>query len=143
MDRIVFGPGASAIIAIACIVASGPANAQPTFTPDCTDPVTQAEMNMCARASRDEAEREMEAMYQQVLAQFRQQDASNADLGPEYVGAEILLRESQDSWRTSSSDFCAARGVSFFGGSMRPAVVYACLAMLARSRTEELGWLLD
>jgi uncharacterized protein YecT (DUF1311 family) len=30
-----------------------------------------------------------------------------------------------------------------YGGSMRPAVVATCFAMLARSRTEELRWLLE
>lgn len=143
MSRTISGAIASGVFAAVWLAASGPANAQPGFTPDCSDPVTQAEMNMCARADSDAAETEMEATYQQVLAQLRQQDSDNAHLGPQYVGAEKLLEGSQATWRISRDDFCAARSVAFFAGSMRPAVVHACLAMLTRSRTNELGWLLD
>jgi len=119
------------------------ASAQVSFTPNCVDPLSQAEINMCARAEQEAADKEMTAVYDEVIRKFREQDRSYADLGPEYVGAEMLLSSSQQTWSNSQSDFCSAGGLANYGGSMRPAVVATCFAMLARSRTEELRWLLE
>lgn len=120
-----------------------PALAQPDGTPDCADPLHQAEITMCARADAEAADAEMADVLAQTLAQFREQDRAYADLGPEYVGAEMLMAASQKSWTSNRSDFCAARGLTNYGGSMRPAVVATCFTMMARSRTEELRWLID
>jgi uncharacterized protein YecT (DUF1311 family) len=120
-----------------------PANAQLGATPNCTDPFTQSEINMCARAEHGAADKAMTSIYGQVIEQLREQDHSFADLGPAYVGAELLIASSQQAWSTSRADFCSAAGLVNYGGSMRPAVVATCFAMLARSRTEELRWLLE
>ena len=117
--------------------------AQPSFAPNCADPFTQSEINMCARAEHEAADKAMTSIYDQLIGQLREQDRSYADLGPDYVGAEVLMEASQQTWSTSRSDFCSATGLTNYGGSMRPAVVAACFAMLARSRTEELRWLLE
>ncbi|MEQ1782436.1 MAG: lysozyme inhibitor LprI family protein [Hyphomonadaceae bacterium] len=119
------------------------AHAQPGRPIDCKDPFFQSESNMCAKADHEKADAEMNAVYEQVLKQFREQDRSYADVGPEYVGSEKALVDSQKTWTGSRHDFCAARGITFTGGSMRAGVVSSCYAMLARSRTEELRWLLD
>lgn len=119
------------------------ANSQVSPTPDCAEPLYQAAINMCARAEHEVADKEMSAVFDQLIAQLRDQDRSYADLGPEYVGAEMLMAASQKSWAGNRSDACAARGVANYGGSMRPAVIASCFAMMARSRTEELRWLLD
>ena len=124
-------------------VGGSPALAQPGRTPDCADPLFQAEINMCARADAEAADKEMDSVVAQVISQYREQDRDYGDLGPEYVGAEKLFAASQASWVVSRKDFCGARGLTNYGGSMRPAVVSACFAMLARSRTEELRWLLE
>lgn len=132
-------------ISLAALLAVGaaPALAQPGRTPSCADPLFQAEINMCSRADAEAADREMNEVLAQVITQFAEQDRDYADLGPEYVGAENLFAASQASWVVSRQDFCGARGLTNYGGSMRPAVVSACFAMLARSRTEELRWLLE
>ena len=117
--------------------------AQPGRALNCTDPQFQAEMNMCAEADFKAAEGEMTAVYKQAIAQFREQDRAYAEEGLEFVGAEGALAESQRAWIASRSDFCAAQSLTFFGGSMRPMVHFACLAMITRSRREELRWLLD
>jgi uncharacterized protein YecT (DUF1311 family) len=119
------------------------ADAQVSLTPNCVDPQSQAEINMCARADHDAADAAMDAVLQQTLAQYREQDRAYADLGSAYVGAEKLLIASQEKWANGRSEFCGARGLTNYGGSMRPAVVASCFAMMARSRTEELRWLLD
>jgi uncharacterized protein YecT (DUF1311 family) len=119
------------------------ASAQVFFTPDCADPFTQAEINMCARADQEAAEAEMTAAYDLLLAQLQDQDRSYADNGPEFVGAEALLRESQEAWVTSRSAFCSIPSLTFRGGSMRSGVVASCMAALALSRAEELRWLIE
>ena len=120
-----------------------PAQAQPGRPVDCKDPFFQSSINMCAKADHEAADREMTVVYEQVLKQFREQDRAYAEEGPLYVGSEKALIASQEAWTSSRGDFCAARGITFTGGSMRQGVVSACYAMLARSRTEELRWLID
>jgi uncharacterized protein YecT (DUF1311 family) len=129
--------------ALAAFMLSATAYAQPGGALDCKDPFFQSQINMCARADHEKADAEMTVVYEQVLQQFRDQDLSYADVGPEYVGSEKALLESQKAWTASRHDFCSARGITFTGGSMRAGIVSACYAMLARSRTEELRWLLD
>lgn len=130
-------------IALATILLQASAGAQRWAAPNCAEPVTQAEINMCARADQELAEAEMSAVYDLLLAQLQDQDRSFADSGPEFVGAEILLRESQEAWSSGRSDFCAIPGLTFRGGSMRPGVVASCMAALARSRAEDLRWLIE
>ena len=98
---------------------------------------------MCAQGDHDAADKEMQTVYTLTLEQLRKQDQSSADLGPQYVGAELLLIKSQAAWAASRSDFCAAHEILFYGGSMRPAVSSSCLALLARSRAEELRTFLE
>jgi uncharacterized protein YecT (DUF1311 family) len=130
-------------IALLALCSAPTALAQPGHAPNCADPFFQAEINMCAKAEHEAAEKEMDGVLAQVIAQYAEQDRDYADLGPEYVGAEKLFAASQASWVVSRKDFCGARGLTNYGGSMRPAVVSACFAMMARSRTEELRWLLE
>ena len=119
------------------------AHAQPGAALDCKNPFFQSESNMCAKADHEKADAEMNAVYEQVLQQFREQDRAYAEEGPLYVGSEKALTDSQKAWTDSRSDFCSARGITFTGGSMRAGVVWSCYAMLARSRSEELRWLID
>ena len=131
-------------VALAAILLHAPASAQPGgTTPNCADPFTQAEINMCARADQEAAEAEMSVVYDLLLAQLQDQDRNYAGNGPEYVGAENLLSDSQETWERSRSDLCAIPSLTFRGGSMRPAVVASCMATLARSRAEELRWLIE
>lgn len=131
----------AAILASAGTLATAhSALAQP---PDCTEPLFQAQINQCAEASYKAADLEMRSVYDQALAQYRDQDRRIAEEDARYANAEMLLRESQEAWTTSSRDFCAARTQSAQGGTMSASVHYGCLAMLTRNRTQDLQWLLD
>ena len=130
----------AAALAMVCLPA---AHAQPGRPIDCKDPFFQYESNMCAKADHEKADAEMTAVFEEALKQFREQDIAYAEEGSLYVSSEKALIESQKTWTNSRHDFCAARGITFTGGSMRAGVVSACYAMLARSRSEELRWLLD
>lgn len=135
--------GAAAVVALLIVgLGQTPARAQISATPNCAVPFSQAEINMCAQAELQGADAEMSAVYELLLAQMQDQDRSYAENGPEFVGAEILLRESQEAWSRSRGDLCAIEGLTFRGGSMRPAAVASCMATLALSRAEELRWLL-
>lgn len=137
-------PSLVAFMAMAVLLAAAPtALAQPGREPNCADPLFQAEINMCAEADYRAADAAMNAVLAEAIAQFAEQDRAYAEEGPLYVGAEEALRESQDAWTRNRGDFCAARSLTFAGGSMRPAVHFACLAMITRSRMDELSWLLD
>lgn len=128
---------------LAAVWAAPAAFAQPGRALNCADPQFQAEMNMCAEADYETASAEMNAVYDQAIAQYREQDRTYAEADPQYTGAEKLLIESQKSWIASSAAFCSAQSVAFFGGSLRPTVHYSCLARLTRNRTEELQSLLE
>jgi uncharacterized protein YecT (DUF1311 family) len=128
---------------LACLLVAFGHAASAQVAMNCADPFTQAEINMCAGADQEAAEGEMAAAYDLLLAQLQDQDRSYAVNGPEFVGAEALLRESQEAWTTSSRAFCSIPSLTFRGGSMRPAAVASCMASLARSRAEELRWLIE
>lgn len=133
----------AALLTLAGLCCASSALARPGQTRDCTDPLVQAEINACAEDDYRAAEKEMAAVYAQLLAQFREQDRTYAEDEPQYTGAGEQLMQSQSLWAESSGALCAAGSSSFFGGSARPAVHFACLARMARSRTEDLRWLLD
>lgn len=134
----------TAFMAMAALLAAAPsAFAQPGQELDCTDPFSNREMNMCAEASFQAAEKEMQAVFAQAIAQFAEQDRTYAEEDPQYTGAEALLRKSQSAWEDNRSAFCGASTVAFGVGQMRPAAEFTCLTRITRNRTEELGWLLE
>ena len=134
------GSLAAMFAAAGALATAHSALAQP---PDCTEPLFQAQINQCAEASYKAADLEMRAVYDQALAQYREQDRRITEEDARYANAEMLLRESQEAWTTSSRDFCAARTQSAQGGTMGTGVRYACLALLTRNRAEDLRLLLD
>lgn len=136
---------ANLVMAVAALAAPGApaALAQPPQASDCEDTLFQAQVNRCAEATYTAASKEMMAVYEQALGQYREQDREIAEEEPRYAGAEMLLRESQTAWTTSRDDFCSARTLSAQGGTMGVGVRYSCLATLTRNRTEELRSVLD
>jgi uncharacterized protein YecT (DUF1311 family) len=133
---------AMAIAALATLCVPSRAMAQPPQTV-CEDTVSQAVMNQCAEARHAAADKEMAAVYEQALAHYREQDRDIAQDDPRYAGAEALLVKSQAAWAESSNAFCSARTLSAQGGTMAVGERYACLAKLARNRTEDLRAILD
>jgi uncharacterized protein YecT (DUF1311 family) len=130
------------LMATLTALCAAPALAQAPTAAECEETLSQARMNVCAAADHAAAEAEMTAVYEQVLAQYREQDREIALDDPRYAGAEKLLAQSQAAWAASSNDFCGARMLSSQGGMMGVSIRYACLSRLTRNRTEDLRLLL-
>ncbi len=104
-------------------------------TPDCSTPITQMDMNICAEADWQEADAALNTAYREVMAEMQ---AMDADLPENLQGAEAALRTAQRSWITFRDAHCTTEGFQMRGGSAEPLVVYGCLRELTVERTEDL-----
>lgn len=103
--------------------------------PNCKDPRTQTEMNICAGLDYKAADAELNITYRKVISLMKEMDA---DLPPELKGAEKTLREAQRAWIPYRDKACEAHGFLARGGSMESMLVGHCLADLTRRRIKEL-----
>lgn len=129
------------LITAAFLVTAAPAFAQEDSDDagwNCKDPQAQQEMNQCAYVEQERADKELNTVYAEAIARAKTQDADYADLGPNYVGAEKALRQSQRAWIQNRDAFCSGTAITFEGGSIQPLIIATCLAQLTRSRIEEL-----
>ena len=117
------------------LVLAAPAAAQDW---NCKDPaLPQQGMNHCAHEDYLDADAQLNATYQEVVAFLR-------TLPPRPDGTDEVegLREAQRAWIAYRDLACVAEGVSFRGGTMEPLIVSSCLARLTRDRTGDLSLLL-
>ncbi len=119
---------AAAFLALAAL----PAAAQ---EPDCTDPVTQSDMNICADRDYQDADAELNAAWKEARASADQMDAEYDD---DLKGAAKALIAAQRSWIAYRDGKCELAGFDARGGSMEPMLVSGCLAEETRRRTREL-----
>lgn len=96
--------------------------------PDCSNPLTQRDMNHCAYLAWQAADGDLNDTYgwaREVAAGWE-------------PGAGDALRDAQRAWITYRDAACAAEGWLFHGGSMEPLIVHSCMENLTRRRTEDL-----
>ena len=103
---------------------------------DCTDPQTQAEMNMCAWADYEAADNELNAVWKDAKAMAKQVDEEQYE--DRLKGAEKALLEAQRGWIVYRDGHCELAGFEARGGTMEPMVKSYCLETLTRARTKEL-----
>lgn len=103
--------------------------------PNCQNPQTQTDMNICAGLDYKAADAELNRAYKAAMAAMKDMDAN---LPPELKGAEKALRTAQRAWIPYRDKACAAYGFMARGGSMESMLVGTCLADLTRKRTKEL-----
>lgn len=103
--------------------------------PNCKDPQTQTEMNICAGMDYKAADAELNRIYRSVIAHMKDIDA---DLPPELKGAEKALRAAQRAWIPYRDKACESYGFLARGGSMESMLVGHCLTEVTRNRTREL-----
>ena len=103
--------------------------------PNCKDPQTQTEMNICAGLDYKGADAELNISYKAAIAQMKDMDTN---LPPELKGAEKTLREAQRAWIPYRDKACESYGFMARGGSMESMLVGNCLADLTRNRIKEL-----
>ena len=105
---------------------------------DCSNAVTQMDMNICADRDYQEADTALNAAYKKALAATRAMDDELKDMGENYVGAVEALKRAQRAWIGYRDGQCELAGFEARGGSMEPMLVSGCLADLTRKRTDEL-----
>lgn len=103
--------------------------------PNCKDPQTQTDMNICAGQAYQAADAELNREYKKTIAGMKQTDAN---LPKELKGAEEALRAAQRAWITYRDKTCEAYGFGARGGTMESMLVGQCLADVTRNRTNEL-----
>lgn len=130
---------AASILTLA--VSALPANAQDD-EPDCSNPVTQADMNICAGKEYEEADAALNAAYKSAMVRMQSTDKELGEIEPNYVGAVEALKKAQRGWIQYRDGQCDLAGFEARGGSMEPMLVSGCLADLTRKRTQELKELL-
>ncbi|KFB08653.1 lysozyme inhibitor LprI family protein [Nitratireductor basaltis] len=102
-----------------------------TLTPaaalDCSNAITQAEMNQCTAQSLEEADQALNEAYGELVAGYaEQEDLRNA------------LRDAQRAWIRFRDAECDFRTFSSRTGSIYPTVRAGCLEDLTKARTEQL-----
>jgi uncharacterized protein YecT (DUF1311 family) len=103
---------------------------------DCTDPQTQAAMNMCAWEDYEAADKELNAVWKDARATAKRVDADQYE--DRLKGAEKALIAGQRGWIAYRDGQCELYGFEARGGSMEPMLVSGCKAELTRTRTKEL-----
>lgn len=92
---------------------------------DCTNAITQGEMNQCAAQEKKAADDELNRLYKQITARLKD--------NPE---AKQLLVKAQRAWigfRDAECNFSAS-GVE--GGSVYPLIYGNCVTALTKARVE-------
>ncbi|ROO33622.1 MULTISPECIES: lysozyme inhibitor LprI family protein [unclassified Pseudomonas] len=92
---------------------------------DCTNAMTQGEMNQCAAQEKKAADDELNRLYKQITARLK-----------DNPGAKQLLVKAQRAWigfRDAECNFSAS-GVE--GGSVYPLIYGNCVTALTKARVE-------
>jgi len=122
----------------AVLLLDAPARAQDL--PDCIDPQTQMEMSYCAHADYEDADKELNELWPDVVAAARQSDEYVAEQAKSMGVPTTLeaLRTAQRAWISFRDAQCEYEAYEMFGGTGQPMVGSLCLARLTRERIEVL-----
>lgn len=111
------------------------AHAQEDALPDCTDPITQMDMNICAHLDFENADSELNTVWKEARAAAKEIDGNYEAA---MKGADKALLAAQRGWIAYRDGHCEVAGFEARGGSMEPMLVSYCKAELTRQRTTEL-----
>jgi uncharacterized protein YecT (DUF1311 family) len=107
--------------------------------PDCANAMDQADMTACAGLEYEAADRELNAVWKDAIADAKAQDEELKSMGGDgRPGHEETLRAAQRAWISYRDAACEYEGFEARGGSMEPMLASFCLARLTRLRTKEL-----
>jgi uncharacterized protein YecT (DUF1311 family) len=107
--------------------------------PDCANAMSQADMTACAGLDYEAADRELNAVWKDAIADAKAQDEELESMGDDgRPGHEETLRTAQRHWIGYRDAACEYEGFEARGGSMEPMLASFCLARLTRLRTKEL-----
>ena len=124
----IFGLGiAAGTIATAIPYVTGVEVAQ---QPNCNNPQTQSEMNICAGIAYRNADRRLNQFYQQLLPKLS-------------AGRRQQLVTAQQAWLRYRDASCNFERSEVEGGSMASMIQARCLARLTEQRTKDLQQYLE
>jgi uncharacterized protein YecT (DUF1311 family) len=112
---------ACALLALSCAAA----HAQYTGDIDCTSPMTQRDMNICANRDYAKADAELNAAYRAAMVRLDE-------------SGKARLRDAERSWIAARDRECKAATAETVGGSIHPLDLAGCLTEKTRTRTREL-----
>ena len=125
------------LLSIASLFAVGmatPSIASPTFAatnlqlaqrPNCNNPQTQSEMNICASIAYQNADRKLNQVYRQLLPKLS-------------AARKQKLITAQQAWIKFRDSSCEFERSAYEGGSMAPMIYGFCLANVTEQRTKDL-----
>lgn len=103
---------------------------------DCANAVVQSDLNQCAYADWEAADKALNAAYQKARIVVKNLDAELPELER---GAETALKTGQKAWITFRDATCMAEGYVMHGGSAEPLLVYGCMRRLTEQRAADLN----
>lgn len=120
------------ILATALFLACGLARAEDPSEPNCSDPLSQSDMNICASLDLEKADDALNAQYRKTLAQVKDFDTDGT------IGTAQALQKAQRAWIAFRDSECDFAGLAAAGGTMQPMLVYGCRTELTKARTRQL-----
>ncbi|MBX9455920.1 MAG: DUF1311 domain-containing protein [Rhizobium sp.] len=132
-------------LAITALLVASAACAQAQEDPplDCSNQITQSDMNQCSYLDYERADKELNAVYRQAVRSQEEMDKQAAEMNPAYVGALKALKKAQRAWIDYRDGHCDGVGYAGVGGSIQPLLINGCLARLTENRTKELRELIE
>lgn len=93
--------------------------------PNCNNPQTQSEMNICAGISYQNADKKLNQVYQRLLPKLE-------------TSRRQKLVAAQQAWLKFRDASCAFEKSEVEGGTMAPMIYGGCMATLTEQRTKQL-----
>ena len=104
---------------------SAATNLQLAQRPNCNNPQTQSEMNICASIAYQNADRKLNQVYRQLLPKLS-------------ASRKQKLISAQQAWIKFRDSSCEFERSAYEGGSMAPMIYGFCLAAVTEQRTKDL-----
>lgn len=95
--------------------------------PNCKNPMTQLEMNICADQGAKVSDRELNTVYRQVRAKYKGS------------AQDDRLVTAQLAWIQFRDAECEVAAGRYEGGSMAPMAYAVCVDRLSQQRTDDLA----
>ena len=104
---------------------SAATNLQLAQRPNCNNPQTQSEMNICASIAYQNADRKLNQVYRQLLPKLS-------------AARKQKLISAQQAWIKFRDSSCEFERSAYEGGSLAPMIYGNCLAAVTEQRTKDL-----
>ncbi|MCA2506058.1 MAG: lysozyme inhibitor LprI family protein [Microcystis sp. M54BS1] len=104
---------------------SAATNLQLAQRPNCNNPQTQSEMNICASIAYQNADRKLNQVYRQLLPKLS-------------AARKQKLIAAQQAWIKFRDSSCEFERSAYEGGSLAPMIYGFCLANVTEQRTKDL-----